>query len=124
MPQQVDGVRRERDRRLQHTNRQGLRDCTSGALRDGEHVIGDGHEVERGGEVGHHTSNPPLLAALGQHLINLTRLTQGCDDDVVEREVRVQGEAAADPRVLEHTAGKEIRKTVYVPGKLFSIVAA
>jgi leucyl-tRNA synthetase len=32
--------------------------------------------------------------------------------------------AMADPRVREHTAGKGIRKTVYVPGKLFSIVAA
>jgi leucyl-tRNA synthetase len=39
-----------------------------------------------------------------------------------EEEIRAL--AAADPRVLEHTAGKEIRKTVYVPGKLFSIVAA
>jgi leucyl-tRNA synthetase len=39
-----------------------------------------------------------------------------------EEEVRAL--AMADPRVLEHTAGKEIRKTVYVPGKLFSLVAA
>jgi leucyl-tRNA synthetase len=38
-----------------------------------------------------------------------------------EEEVRAL--AMADPRVLEHTAGKEIRKTVYVPGKLFSLVA-
>ncbi|MBP2667873.1 MAG: leucyl-tRNA ligase [Deltaproteobacteria bacterium] len=49
-----------------------------------------------------------------------TRLTvaAGAGED----EIRVL--ATSDPRVLEHTAGKEIRKTVYVPGKLFSIVAA
>ena len=39
-----------------------------------------------------------------------------------EEEVRAL--AMADPRVQEHTAGKQIRKTVYVPGKLFSVVAA
>jgi leucyl-tRNA synthetase len=38
-----------------------------------------------------------------------------------EEEVRAL--AMADPRVLEHIAGKGIRKTVYVPGKLFSLVA-
>jgi len=38
-------------------------------------------------------------------------------------EDEVRALAMADPRVLEHTAGKEIRKTVYVPGKLFSLVA-
>jgi hypothetical protein len=30
----------------------------------------------------------------------------------------------ADPKVREHMAGKEIRKTVYVPAKLFSIVVS
>jgi hypothetical protein len=30
----------------------------------------------------------------------------------------------ADPKTREYTAGKEIRKTVYVPGKLFSIVVS
>jgi leucyl-tRNA synthetase len=38
-------------------------------------------------------------------------------------EAEVRDLAMADPRVREHTAGKEIRKTVYVPGKLFSVVA-
>jgi len=31
--------------------------------------------------------------------------------------------AMAEPRVKEHLAGKTIRKTIYVPAKLFSIVA-
>jgi leucyl-tRNA synthetase len=39
-------------------------------------------------------------------------------------EAEVRTLALADPRVREHTSGKEIRKTVYVPGKLFSVVAA
>ncbi len=38
-----------------------------------------------------------------------------------EEEVRAL--AMAETRVREHTAGKKIRKTVYVPGKLFSVVA-
>jgi leucyl-tRNA synthetase len=44
------------------------------------------------------------------------------DPEAAEEEVRAL--AMADPRVREHTAGKRIRKTVYVPGKLFSVVAA
>ncbi|MGE5247728.1 MAG: leucine--tRNA ligase [Verrucomicrobiota bacterium] len=39
-------------------------------------------------------------------------------------EAEVNALAMADPRVREYTAGKQIRKTVYVPGKLFSIVAS
>jgi leucyl-tRNA synthetase len=31
--------------------------------------------------------------------------------------------AMAEPRVMEHIAGKTVRKTIYVPSKLFSIVA-
>jgi hypothetical protein len=100
VPQQVDRVRREGDRRLRHADRQALRDRASGALGYGEHIIRDGHEVEGGGEVWDHTSNPPLLPALRQHLIDLTWLTQRRHDDVVEGEVRVQGETAAHSRVV------------------------
>jgi len=39
-------------------------------------------------------------------------------------EDEIRALAMADPRVREHTAGKRIRKTVYVPGRLFSVVAA
>ncbi len=39
-------------------------------------------------------------------------------------EGEVRGRVMDDPRIREYTAGKEIRKTVYVPGKLFSIVAS
>ena len=49
-----------------------------------------------------------------------SKLTVGADageDEVRER-------VMADPKVREYTAGGEIRKTVYVPGKLFSIVVS
>jgi len=49
-----------------------------------------------------------------------SKLTVGADageDEVRER-------VMADPKVREYTAGREIRKTVYVPGKLFSIVVS
>jgi leucyl-tRNA synthetase len=39
-------------------------------------------------------------------------------------ETEVRERVMADPKVREYTAGREIRKTVYVPGKLFSIVVA
>ncbi|MDP2658060.1 MAG: hypothetical protein Q8O78_06580 [Candidatus Deferrimicrobium sp.] len=41
---------------------------------------------------------------------------------VGEGEVRER--VMADPKIREYTTGKEIRKTVYVPGKLFSIVVS
>jgi leucyl-tRNA synthetase len=49
-----------------------------------------------------------------------SKLTVGAgagEDEVRER-------VMADPKVREHMAGKEIRKTVYVPAKLFSIVVS
>ena len=49
-----------------------------------------------------------------------SKLTIGAgagEDEVRER-------VMADPKVREYTAGGEIRKTVYVPGKLFSIVVS
>jgi len=49
-----------------------------------------------------------------------SKLTVGAgagEDEVRER-------VMADPKVREYTAGGEIRKTVYVPGKLFSIVVS
>jgi leucyl-tRNA synthetase len=49
-----------------------------------------------------------------------SKLTVGAgagEDEVRER-------VMADPKVREYTAGREIRKTVYVPGKLFSIVVS
>jgi leucyl-tRNA synthetase len=49
-----------------------------------------------------------------------SRLTVGADAG--EGEVRER--VLADPRIREYTADKRIRKTVYVPGKLFSIVAS
>jgi leucyl-tRNA synthetase len=49
-----------------------------------------------------------------------TKLTVGAEAG----EAEVGGLAMADPRVREHTAGKQVRKTIYVPGKLFSIVAS
>jgi leucyl-tRNA synthetase len=39
-------------------------------------------------------------------------------------EVEVREKAMADPKVRELTAGREVRKTVYVPGKLFSVVVS
>ena len=39
-------------------------------------------------------------------------------------EGEVRERVMADPKIREYTAGKEIRKTVYVPGKLFSIVVS
>jgi len=39
-------------------------------------------------------------------------------------EGEVRERVMADPKVQEYTAGREIRKTVYVPGKLFSIVVS
>jgi leucyl-tRNA synthetase len=42
----------------------------------------------------------------------------GAGEDAVRERVM------ADPKTREYTAGKEIRKTVYVPGKLFSIVVS
>ena len=49
-----------------------------------------------------------------------SRLTVGADAG--EGEVRER--VLSDPRIREYTADKRIRKTVYVPGKLFSIVAS
>ena len=49
-----------------------------------------------------------------------SRLTVGADAGEAEVRERV----LADPRIREYTADKRIRKTVYVPGKLFSIVAS
>jgi leucyl-tRNA synthetase len=49
-----------------------------------------------------------------------SRLTVGA----AAGEAEIRDRVMADPKVREHTAGKEIRKTVYVPGKLFSIVAS
>jgi len=49
-----------------------------------------------------------------------SKLTVGAgagEDEVRER-------VMADPKVREYTADREIRKTVYVPGKLFSIVVS
>ena len=49
-----------------------------------------------------------------------SRLTVGAgagEDEVRER-------VMADPKVREYTADREVRKTVYVPGKLFSIVVS
>lgn len=39
-------------------------------------------------------------------------------------EEEVKNTALADPAVIRHTEGKQIRKVVYVPGKLLNIVAA
>ena len=39
-------------------------------------------------------------------------------------EGEVRERVMADPKIREYTAGKEVRKTVYVPGKLFSIVVS
>ena len=39
-------------------------------------------------------------------------------------EGEVRERAMADPKIREYTAGREILKTVYVPGKLFSIVVS
>ena len=39
-------------------------------------------------------------------------------------EEEVKSTALADPAVIKHTEGKQIRKVVYVPGKLLNIVAA
>ena len=39
-------------------------------------------------------------------------------------EAEIRERVMADPKVREYTAGGTIRKTVYVPGKLFSIVAS
>jgi len=39
-------------------------------------------------------------------------------------EAEVRERVMADPKVREYTAGREIRKTVYVAGKLFSIVVS
>jgi leucyl-tRNA synthetase len=48
------------------------------------------------------------------------KLTVGSDTGEAEVRERVM----ADPKIREYTAGRAIRKTVYVPGKLFSIVVS
>jgi leucyl-tRNA synthetase len=42
----------------------------------------------------------------------------------VRSKLTVGAGAGADPKVREYVAGREIRKTVYVPRKLFSIVVS
>jgi leucyl-tRNA synthetase len=39
-------------------------------------------------------------------------------------EGEVRERVMADPKIREYTAGREVRKTVYVPGKLYSIVVS
>ena len=95
---------------------QGRRHRFGGPVRDRQDAVGGCRQEQSREEEGNDPPDAPLEAPFREHAVDVARPAQGGNHNMIERQVLVEDQAFADPRMIRaHDADKPVREELAGP---------